>query len=63
LALTFFLPFVDWPSSIIKARWAHLLIGAVYSYAVFQPQGDFTFNESVVVGLLWLTLTLSVAIS
>lgn len=60
LALTFFLPFIEWPLLIRRIRLAHLAIGGVLSYFLYVPD-DISISESIVYGLIWLTFTLTVA--
>ncbi len=60
LALTFFLPFIEWPRLIRRIRLAHLAIGGLLSYALYSPD-EISISESIVYGLIWLTFTLTVA--
>ena len=59
LTFTLFMPFVDWPQIVKRVRLIHVVIGVVYSYIVYQLI-DISIEESIVFGLLWLTMSLTV---
>lgn len=59
LTATLFIPFIEWPRLFKRVRLAHVVIGALFSYALYSPQDDFDINDSIVSGLLWVTYTVT----